>query len=161
MKIHSDTLTYADVHLATIAGGMRGVYAEKLERHGSRSRDHSYDVTLRGNSTRKPNPGTGWRDPDADYAATWDEWGMFIQALYVADPKALIGQYGPASVFEEATAMRFEDLTAAEACPRHNWKYDGPVHVATCSKCGATNNYNAVIAYIIAEREAKALRSVN
>lgn len=146
MKIHSDTITMRQVYDATNAAGMRGVTAERLTQHGSRSRDHSFDVTLRGNSTRKPNPGTGGRYFDeGEYAATWDEWGMFIHCLYQIDSNALIGQYGSRAVFEEATALRFDELIAANACPGHHWKYAGPM-IQSCTKCDAVMNYGAIYA---------------
>jgi hypothetical protein len=146
MKIHSDTLTHADVYRATTAAGMHGVRVEGLTYHGSRSRDHAFNVSLRGNSTRRPNPGTGSRTVYEDeYAATWDEWGMFIEALYTLDPNALVGQYGPRHVFDEATAGRFDDLTADQACPGHRWVFGGPM-ISRCSKCDATTNYGALYA---------------
>lgn len=144
MKIHSDILTTRDVYAATSAAGMRGVTAERLEEHGSRSRARSFDVTLRGNSTRKPNPGTGGRYFDeGEYAATWDEWGMFIHALYEADPKALIGDYGPRHVFEQATRLRFEELTAKDACRNHVWKSGGPM-MRECKRCQALHDYGPI-----------------
>jgi hypothetical protein len=146
MKIHTDTLTMRQVYAATSASGMRGVTLERCDQRGSRSRARSFDVTLRGNSTRKPNPGTGRNRPDeGEYAATWDEWGMFIAALYLLDPEAIIGQYGSRAVFEEATAWRFDDLDATTACPGHHWVFGGPM-IRRCSKCQATNNYGALYA---------------
>lgn len=146
MKIHSDTLEVRDLYAACHAAGMRGVTLEKCDERGSRSRKRSFGVALRGNSTRKPNPGTGRNRPDeGEYAATWDEWGMFIQALYVADPDALIGQYGKRHVFEEVTRLRFEELTAPLACAGHRWEYAGPM-IQQCKTCTATNNYGALYA---------------
>lgn len=146
MKIHTDTLEERDLWAACRAAGMAGVSMEKCDRKGSRSKDHAFNVSLRGNSTRRPNPGTGGRYyDDGEFAATWDEWGMFIHALYVIDPDAMIGQYGNRTVFEDATAMRFETLTAQTACPGHHWKYAGPM-IQACTKCDATNNYGAIYA---------------
>ena len=62
------------------------VYAKPL-RCGSRKRDHGFTVYLEGSSPRRSQ-----HDRDA-YAATWDEWGIWIAALYDIDPEAIIGQY--------------------------------------------------------------------
>lgn len=119
MKIHTDILTHEDIADATRAGGMRGVYTERESVRGSRSRARSFDITLRGNSTRRPNGGN--RGADDGYAATWDEWGMFIQALFEKDPEAIIGQYRSFDDFEMATHGRFESLTAPYAHGNHTW----------------------------------------
>ena len=87
MRIHTDLITERDIHVATNAAGMRNVFADVTQR-GSRSRERSFDVKLTGNSTRKTNP--GWANGEREQAATWDEWGMFIHALYEIDPEAVI-----------------------------------------------------------------------
>jgi len=143
VKIHTNVLTWRAVHDATRAAGMQGVYLERCDERGSRTRARSFDVTLRGNSTRRPNPGTGRDRLEGEHAATWDEWGMFIEALYVADPDALVGDYGPRHVFDAATRLRFEELTAESACPGHVWKSGGP-RMRECKKCGALHDYAAM-----------------
>jgi hypothetical protein len=146
MKIHTDVLTSFDIHHATSAAGMHGVYAVNFKQCGSRSKDHAFDLSLRGNSTRRPNPGTGGRNfSDDEYAATWDEWGMFIHALYQIDPDALIGQYGSRAVFEETTCGRFDELTAETACRGHRWVFGGPM-IQRCATCDAVQNYGALYA---------------
>src|SRR6188474_3141328 len=91
MRLHTDILTAADVYAATISRGMRGVYAD-VATVGSRSHARALDVHLSGTSSRRVNAGTSHVDRFAlDHAATWDEWGMVIAALYELDPSAVWG----------------------------------------------------------------------
>lgn len=134
MKIHSDVLTYDNISDATHAAGMTGVYADIIER-GSRSRTKGFDVKLTGTSNRNQNPGTG-RNRDVEKAATWDEWGMFINALYQIDDDAIVGPYKDLYDFESKTVGRFESLTAPYAHGNHRWEYVSPRHFQ-CKDCEA------------------------
>lgn len=144
MKIHTDILTHADIAEATRAGGMRGVYTESETKRGSRSRHHSFDVALRGTSTRRPNWGTGDRDTDDGNAASWDEWGMFIQALFVKDPGAIIGMYDSPAAFYAYTGGRFEALTQPYQHPDHRWEYSPALGYHECKFCEAVMNRAAM-----------------
>ena len=93
MKIHSDILEHG--HL--VAALPDRVYARPL-RCGSRKRDHGFIVYLAGSSPRRSQ-----HDRDV-YAATWDEWGIWIAALYDIDPEAIIGQYWSREDFYDTTA---------------------------------------------------------
>lgn len=138
MKIHSDVLTYGNVLDATKAAGMTGVYADIIER-GSRSRKVGFDVKLTGTSNRNQNPGTS-RDRDVEKAATWDEWGMFINALYEIDNDAIVGPYTDQSDFEYKTAGRYESLTAPYAHGNHKWEFVAPRQFQ-CKFCEAEKIY--------------------
>jgi hypothetical protein len=145
MKIHSDTLTHADIADATRAAGMTGVYTANEFERGSRSRDHGFEVTLRGTSGRRPNPGTGGRDYDPDErAATWDEWGMFIHALFERDPEAIVGMYASQSAFDAFTCGRFSHLTADHQHRNHRWSFDFVDRRLAC-KCGAVQDRAAAL----------------
>lgn len=140
MKIHSDVLTYGMIIDATRASGMKGVWAE-IEEHGSRSRKRRFDVKLEGNSPHFQNPGTGYRSDAPAKAASWDEWGMFIQALFELDPDAIIGDYKTFRMFEEFTDGRFESLTAPYQHTRHNWFLNRGSMVFECKDCEATADH--------------------
>lgn len=141
MRIHTDTLTYSDIYRATNAAEMVGV-SVSITAHGSRSRATAFDVTLTGTSSRRPNPGTGGRYPSDDHAATWDEWGMFLAALFNADPNAFAGSaahpvYANRDHFHAVTGDRFRTLTAPyqHGAGGHRWDYtNGNL---TCA-CGAS-----------------------
>jgi hypothetical protein len=156
MKIHSDIITEADIHRATTAAGMRGVCAE-VTHHGSRSRDHSFNVHLTGNSSRRPNSGQRGGGGD-EYAATWDEWGMFIQDLYDRDSNALIGMYEDYETFAKCTDGRFENLTAPYQCrpAGHKWFSIGSYR-QDCKWCSARFDYTPINDRNMARRKAKGL----
>lgn len=142
MKIHTNLLTSHDVYAATMAGGMRGVNVECVTQ-GSRSRKRGLTVHLTGNSTRRPNGGNRGANKDSDgYAATWDEWGMFLQYLFDLDPDAIAtGAYNGLDDFGMKTNWRFEGLTADKACPNHKWEYAGVPREHTCKKCEAVRRF--------------------
>ena len=94
MKIHSDILEHGHL-VATLPAR---VYAKPL-RCGSRKRDHGFIVYLEGSSPRRSQ-----HDRDA-YAATWDEWGIWIAALYDIDTEAIIGTYESREDFYDTTAL--------------------------------------------------------
>lgn len=134
MRIHSDILTAQNIYQATQATGMTGVDAD-VSTHGSRSRERAFNVLLTGNSTRRPNTGKAGAGGD-DFAATWDEWGIFLNALYEIDPHLSTPYYADAYDFHRQTNDRFVDLAHADQCRTHNWQYIlNQGH--TCKKCNA------------------------
>lgn len=136
MRIHSDILTETDIERSTSAMGMRGVYTEKLETRGSRSRARSFDVKLSGRSGRWTNSGTSGAET-GNRAATWDEWGMFIGALFAIDPLAIIGMYPDGKTFHEVTFDRFTALTGPYQHGNHKWVYDKLSGAQMCRDCEA------------------------
>lgn len=140
MKIHSNSLTEAHIHTATRSHGMKGVYAE-VSTQGSRSRARAFTVKLTGTSNRNQNPGTG-RDRYVEKAATFDEWGMFIDFLFLCDEDAVIGQYKGYEHFKACTFGRYESLTQPYAHGNHKWAYvDG---VSECKDCEAKFDFRSL-----------------
>src|SRR3712207_5740771 len=83
MRIHTDTVTELHIRAALRAAtdasnGVRSVDVTRLQRHGSRTHSHAWDVILTGSNPRRQNGGP-------DYAATYDEWGWFLAYLYGID----------------------------------------------------------------------------
>lgn len=114
MRIHSDTLTAIQIHsLVPVTA-----YVGKLSRHGSRKRDHAFEVNLGGSG----KTGGQWGQQNGK-AATWDEWGMFLAALYEADPEAVTPYYTDADDFHHVTGDRFRTLTPDEQHKQHRWEY--------------------------------------
>lgn len=103
MRIHSNTLTVQDLYTAARLAGADLDYTS----HGSRSRHHAFEVRLTGNSHRRPN---FWhKDPDPSvYAATWDQWGVFLGYLYAVDPDLITPYYVNPSDFDYKTDWRFD-----------------------------------------------------
>lgn len=117
MKIHTDTLTLADIHeAARVASALSGapVYLTRADERGSRSHRRAFDVILASDGTlsrRRVNYGSArYADRfDRPYAATWDQWGWFLASLFAADPGAKCWAYYGADMFHAATGMRFTE----------------------------------------------------
>jgi hypothetical protein len=88
MRIHSDHLTTSDVYRAARHARVDVV---ELTEHKSQSRDHSFNVKLEGESRRRPNGGASGKGYASGYAATWDQWGVFLAILFDIDPAAICG----------------------------------------------------------------------
>lgn len=160
MRIHTDTLTVTDIYAAAAhAGGgdyrTSPVYVDVME-HGSRKRARAFNVSLTGTSTRRPNSGNRGADGADVYAATWDEWGMFLAELFRRDPNATIpGVYESGEHFRWVTGGRFDTLTPADqhGGAGHKWSghypnVTGVYYVAECTgrkglHCDATTRYMA------------------
>lgn len=142
MRIHTSTLTEDDVRQAAKIAGV-GVY--RLGRHGSRKRDHAFDVIIEGSG----RTGTRYGQNHDMIAATWDEWGIFLAELFRRDDTVTVPPYYyDAEHFHWATADRFRDLTPDQQCVRHRWERQGrsmggAYYVADCSKCAARMRWEA------------------
>lgn len=130
MKIHTDTLTKA--HLIRAAADLHRVRADAIER-GSRRRARAFDVTL----SAMPRPGrrtrnSGNQGAAPESAATWDEWGMFIDTLFRIDEHAVIGPYGGYADFRYQTGGRY-DTRDFMPCDQHKWE-SHTTHEFICAK---------------------------
>lgn len=126
MRIHTDLLTPLDLY--TAIDGMDRVRVDYTT-HGSRSRDHAFEVRLTGTSP--------YRTMDKqDNAATWDEWGVFMARLFAKDPRAVMNKE-TAKAFYVRTGDRFAHLSMPDDThPRHTWDFIGP-RMFKCRKCTA------------------------
>jgi hypothetical protein len=111
MRIHCDHTKTSDLFRAesAIADKAPDVVVHLLSIHGSRSRKVAYEVALRGEGarhTRRPNTGISGANND-EYAATHDDWGHFIAALYQNDPTAKIGPYKSRTHFHVVTKDKY------------------------------------------------------
>lgn len=159
MRIHtSDAITAQILYAATSAAGMTGVDVD-ASRHGSRTHAQAWEVSLTGTSSRRPNPGTGGNYPSDLHAATWDEWGMFLAALYAVDPQMRAGgakhpTYTSAEDFHAVTRDRYRVLTAPyqHGGGGHRWESDG--EAMWCTSCEAEREHPATT---LARREREAV----
>lgn len=106
MRIHTDTLTQADLYRTLPAG----CYLEASQK-GSRKRARAFEVSMsaapgtdshgikRCYATNSGRYGTGYAK-----AATYIEWGDWMVALLDIDPAAIIGPYDGAADFVEQTS---------------------------------------------------------
>jgi len=115
VKIHSDQLKLEHFRMAARAAGVTIV---ELIEQGSRSRKRAFKFQLSGSSPYRSQFGN-----HGGQAATWDEWGMFLNALFLVDPDAHCGKnsYLSADHFHWVTGDRFRTLIPPYQHPRHKW----------------------------------------
>lgn len=136
MRIHANTLTPAHLQDAAARAGVRVHWT----RHGSRSRAYAYGITLEGSGA---NTNTGRYGASDTPGATWDEWGIFLAAVFTHDPTVTIPRvYVNADHFAWATGNRYADLVPGGQHRRHRWDYSGDsvtgsYYVNACKGCGA------------------------
>lgn len=142
MRVHTSATRSALYDAAQRAG-----VVVLASRHGSRTHAHAYEVALEGSGARR---NTGTRGASDEYGATWDEWGIFLAALYEVDPDARCGGsakrpiYANADDYHWQTGDRFHTLTPGEQHRRHRWEYVGQLLTGAWlhrCKCGATKRY--------------------
>jgi len=148
MRLHTDTIELHQVHQA--AHVARADITISV--HGSRKRDHAFDVKLTGESRRRPNGGSS----NSEYAATWDQWGVFLAHLFAIDPRMTCWAYRDGRDFFTKTAARFgasavsnngEDLGFValgwpeDAHGDHTFRYAGTPYEQRCTKCSAVQRW--------------------
>ena len=137
MRIHSDVLTYADIITAVKNAGADFAAIEGLTAHGSRARNRAYNVNLVGNSHRRPNR----VHTHSEYAATWDQWGVFFAYLYGVDPDLKTTTYKDEETFHRATGYRFDgDALPSDYHGDHSWVVRASF-VHECRHCPAARNF--------------------
>lgn len=153
MRIHTDVLTFQDL---IAAAEIARVDLVDSDEHGSRSRIRAFNVKLEGESRRRPNGGSS--GAGSGYAATWDQWGVFLAVLFERDPEMLTPYYTDAENFADRTADRFgapevvmtsdgyrEEFRAygwpEDAHGDHKFEYAGQPRTFECRKCSATQNH--------------------
>lgn len=138
MRFHTDTLTTKDLHDAARVARVDMEFTS----HGSRSRDHAYNIRLLGESRRRPN--SGKRGAGDDYAATWDQWGVFISYLFDRDPYMTTQYYADLDEFQYRTDYRFNvpGYWPSDAHGDHRFKFNGVPRQQECTKCSAVTRWS-------------------
>lgn len=109
MRIHSDNLnTVTPPQLIRIMAD-RNVTIHVTGKHGSRKRRQAFEVALRGHGAqhRRAPQGRVTDDPSSEKAATYDDWGRFLAALYSIDPTMIAGPYTSVGDFNFRTEHKF------------------------------------------------------
>lgn len=94
MRIHTNIADGPTIHHAAQLADAR---VFRLEAKGSRSHSMAFEVNLSGNSPRRTQA-----DRD-EYAATYDQWGVFLAHLYVIEPTMKAGPYRNVADFRVKT----------------------------------------------------------
>jgi hypothetical protein len=137
MRIHSSALDTLEIRKAARAAD---VQFTRFNLHGSRSREQAFEVILTGNSPRNQNGGS-------DKAATWDQWGHFLNTLFTLDPDMVTPYYDNAEHFHWATGNRYADGfdLANDHVKGHKWEWTGQsaagAYLVHECACGAIRRY--------------------
>lgn len=128
MKMWSDTLTTDDLYSAASKAGVYLHTAQSLRRPRNRAR--GWTVFIEGASPYR-SQATGGR------AATWDQWGEWMDILFRIDPDARIGQYhGRGDFYAQTGKMVAANEAYALTVGRERSGYSGPW--LRCDDCGKT-----------------------
>lgn len=122
MKIHSDILTIIDLQAALhTPTRIAEVYGEFMQ-VGSRSRSRGFIVKLTSSDETRPHK-SGFANADTrnERAASWDDWGIWMDRLFDLDPNAIIGQYNGRDDFYSQT-RRVRNYIREEYAP-HTRRY--------------------------------------
>ena len=143
MRIHSNLITGEDIYKA--AATARADI--EMTRHGSRKRDGAFEVKLTGESKRRPNSGHRGADSD-EFAATWDQWGVFLQILFDLDPEMVTPYYDDRANYIWRTNARFvkigggwDNYRPKDAHGDHTFRYNGTSGQQECTKCSAVQRW--------------------
>lgn len=143
MRIHANNLTTSEIYKAA---RIARVEIEHLTEHGSRKRAHAFEVKLSGESRRRPNNNGAHGDV---FAATWDQWGVFLAYLFDADNEITIPTaYVDRENFQFKTDARFvkigggwDNYWPADAHGDHTFRYAGIPYTQSCTKCSAIQRW--------------------
>lgn len=98
MRAYSDFLTASDLRNA-VPGGCT---LELLTIDAPRVRRHGWDVKLRRPASAR-HENTGRYGAGAEGAASWDDYGVWMAALFALDPAFKIANYDGREDFEAQT----------------------------------------------------------
>lgn len=123
MKLHSDTITTADIYAARdyAADTMGGVLTVGITQTRSTARGRAFDVRLTGDGTQGRKQSTAYRGVEpGQYSAGYASWGWLMAFLYDIDPAAMWGSpgrptYADKHDFHAATRCAFDtDIESPE-----------------------------------------------
>jgi hypothetical protein len=104
MKIYSDVLLTADFTTALPGSAFYFEHLRPLEK--VRLRQRGWEVLMgRAGSRRTFN--SGQFGAEGQGAASWDEWGTFLAALYEKDPEMRAGPYKSRADFHRETSRKY------------------------------------------------------
>jgi hypothetical protein len=116
-----------------------GVYFHHLAEKGSQSHPRAFKIVLSGTSPRRGQATIG----DSEYyAATWDQWGIVLGALFAIDPSARVpGVYADGGDFHWQTGGRFNGKGELTPCPQHRWVSAPTGRESRCTLCPAVKRW--------------------
>ena len=115
MRIHTDTIAYTQTLRDALYQTTRGVVLQECNRGKSRSHAYAYDVALQSDGT-PDRWGTSRRRTRANgerYAASYDDWGFWLAALFELDPTMKAGPYTGRADFHVQTRGKYRASVTA------------------------------------------------
>ncbi len=146
MRIHTNLLQRDLDAAAEVAG----VGLDRRTEHRSSKRVRAFVVILSGNSPHRQRGGE-------NFAATWDQWGIFLEYLWAGDPAMTCAAYPDHATFVHATGHRYDDLMLADQHRKHKWQPLGG-YTSECD-CGAGQRWDWKVPEEERERHAETVRT--
>lgn len=107
MKIYSDTITRSSEMTSALATVPGLHFARVTGISRPRVRKHGWDIQLgREGSRRQFNSGSHGASGETG-AASWDDYGNFLAALFELDPHIRAGYYDGRTNFHQRTRFRY------------------------------------------------------
>ena len=140
MIVRSNIITRATIGEAARTAGVNFIdtnaregWFEPIREFRPRSFAHGFEFFLTGSSKYNAAHQSAQGGYSYEKAATWDEWGIVIAALYAVDPDAQIGYY--------ANRADFITKTRDEAERIRQW-HDPKGYQASCHKAPWLSGYS-------------------
>lgn len=111
MRIHVTALTEDDLRDA-LARTTTGVTLVQCDRHASRSHAYAFEVALQSDGTpdQGGTPRRWARSNGERYAASYDDWGWFLSALFLIEPDMKATYYTWAGDFHAKTNDMYRNV---------------------------------------------------
>lgn len=121
MRLHSDKLISSDIYSSLTQVKKLGLVSNHVyfyidDERGSRKRTRAWEIQL-GTDVKIKGDKRGYKNSgkygaDTIYAATYDEWGWYIAALFEKDPDLIFGTYKGVDDYNRQTKHKFANLLA-------------------------------------------------
>ena len=140
MKIHTD-LTAADMETALDRSGIKGASLLMQEKR-SRSKARRFDIYFDAEPMKGRRQSQHVHDGQYVTGITYDEWGLFIEQVFLMDEGAKVGPYENRDRFRDITDYRFDSLRWEDQHPRHNFELNTVTMGFECTGCDAIKYRN-------------------
>lgn len=141
MKIHTD-LTAADMETALDRSRIEGASLLMQEKR-SRSKARRFDIYFDAEPMKGRRLSQHYDDGRQVTGVTYDEWGLFIEQVFLMDEGAKVGPYENRDRFRDITDYRFDNLRWEDQHPRHKFELNTATMGFECTGCDAIKYRNS------------------
>lgn len=111
MRLHTNTLNESDLQklMKYVSNEAPNVILHVTGLHGARNHKRGIEIALRGHGTRHKRPPQTriLGEQSTERAATVDDWGWLIAAVFAVEPGARFGPYKGADDFAKQTRNKY------------------------------------------------------